>query len=104
MANRPDSEPVKARPAHELRLGTVKAAVWKNETELGTRFNTTFERIYRDERNQWRSSDSFGRDDLLLLAKLADQVHTWILGQGAAADSKTADSPLAAANLPKRSA
>ena len=38
-------------------------------------FNVRFQRIYRDEEKGWRSTDSFGRDDLLVLAKVADQAH-----------------------------
>ena len=72
--------PAKAKPAHELRLGAIKAAVWENRFEQGVRHNVTFRRLYKDA-DQWRSSDSFGRDDLLLLAKLADQAHSWICGQ-----------------------
>ncbi|MCP5524077.1 MAG: hypothetical protein H7A46_21275 [Verrucomicrobiales bacterium] len=68
---------MKNKPIHEVRLGMIKAAVWKNETETGTRYNVTFSRLYRDE-DQWRSTDSFGRDDLLLLAKVADEAHSWI--------------------------
>jgi hypothetical protein len=26
----------------------------------------------------WKTTDSFGRDDLPVLAKVADQAHTWI--------------------------
>lgn len=67
----------KQKPIHEVRLGHVKAAVWKNETEAGVRYNVTFSRIYKDGDN-WKSTESFGRDDLLLLGKVADQAHTWI--------------------------
>ena len=35
-------------------------------------------RTYRDQAGNWQSSGSFGRDDLLVLAKLADQAHSWI--------------------------
>ena len=63
------------KPVEEVRIGSVKAAIWKNETDSGTRFNITFQRIYRDDAKGWRSTDSFGRDDLLLLAKVADQAH-----------------------------
>lgn len=66
-----------SKPIDEIRLGAVKAAIWKNETEAGTRFNATFQRLYRDDEN-WKSTDSFGRDDLLLLAKVADQAHSRI--------------------------
>ncbi len=68
------------KPAIEIRLGSLKAAIWKNDTETGVRYNTTFSRFYRDG-DQWKSSDHFGREDLLLLAKVADQAHTWIHAQ-----------------------
>ena len=65
------------KPIHEIRLGRVKAAVWANETGTGTRYNVTLSRIYKDG-EQWRASDSFGRDELLVVAKAADLAHTWI--------------------------
>jgi hypothetical protein len=40
----------------------------------------TISRLYRDG-DQWKDSSSFGRDDLPLLAKVADLVHTWIYQQ-----------------------
>lgn len=70
----------RSRPIHEVRLGFIKAAVWKNETETGVCYNATFSRLYKDG-NQWASTESFGRDDLLLLAKVADQTHSWICAQ-----------------------
>lgn len=77
--NGPDT--TRARPVQEIRIGAIRAAIWRNETESGVRHNVTFERIYRDG-EEWRSTSSFGRDDLLLLGKVADQAHTWIHGQG----------------------
>jgi len=70
----------KQKPIHEVRLGTIKAAVWRNETEAGIRYNVTFSRLYKDG-DDWKSTDSFGRDDLLLLSKVADQAHSWIFAQ-----------------------
>jgi hypothetical protein len=67
----------KQQPVHEVRLGSVKAAIWENKTDNGTRFNVTVARIYKDG-EQWKSTDSFGRDDLLLLAKVVDEAHSWI--------------------------
>jgi len=68
------------RPVHEIRMGRVRAAIWENDTQNGTRHNVTFSRLYRDG-EQWKDSSSFGRDDLPLLAKVADQVHSWIYQQ-----------------------
>lgn len=73
---------MKPQPIHQIRLGSIKAAVWKNDTETGPRFNATFSRLYKNG-DTWESSDSFGRDDLLLLGKVADQVHSWIFQQQA---------------------
>lgn len=67
-------------PVHEVRFGRIKAAVWENPTEHGVRHNVTFSRIYKDG-DKWKDSTSFGRDDLPLLMKVADQAHNWIFNQ-----------------------
>lgn len=66
------------RPAHEVRLGRVKAAVWGNDTEHGVRYSVTVCRVYKDGQGKWQTTDGFGRDDLLLLAKVLDRAHSWI--------------------------
>jgi hypothetical protein len=72
-------EQPKVKPVHEIKIGRLVAAIWRNEIEGGAiRHNVTFSRLYKPEGEQWRNSSSFGRDDLLLLGKLADQVHSWI--------------------------
>jgi hypothetical protein len=71
-------------PVQSFRLGNVKAAVWANKTGEGKTFhNVTFSRGYKDEKGEWHDSDSFGRDDLPLVAKVADQAHTWIFAEQA---------------------
>ena len=70
----------KEKPVHEVRFGAIKAAVWKNDTQNGVRYNTTFSRLYKDG-EEWSNTDSFGRDDLLVVAKAADQAHSWIHAQ-----------------------
>ena len=71
--NTPASAPIKT-----LRLGRIKAAVWENGADQRAFFNVTFARTYMDEEKKFHDADSFGRDDLLLLSKLADQAHTFI--------------------------
>lgn len=73
--------PAKTQPVHVVRLRNIRAAIWQNDTEFGTRHNVTVSRLYKDDEQQWRTSDSFGRDDLLLLAKVLDLAHTWISEQ-----------------------
>ena len=65
------------KPVAEIRIGRVKAAIWPNETEGRTRHNVTFSRLYKDG-EQWKTTQSFGSNDLLVLAKVADQAHSRI--------------------------
>jgi hypothetical protein len=65
-------------PVKTFRLGRVKAAVWENEADQKKFYNVTFARTYMDEGRNFHDTDSFGRDDLPLVAKLADQAHTFI--------------------------
>jgi len=72
------------KPVHEIRLGRVRAAVWENESNKGVMHSVTFSRLYKDEKtDQWADATSFGRDDLLLLAKVTDLAHTWVIEQQA---------------------
>ena len=75
------------KPIDEVRIGRVKATIWKNGTEDAPRssrdapayvaYNVTFSRLYKDG-DQWKSTQSFGRNDLLTLSKVADLAHTRI--------------------------
>jgi hypothetical protein len=67
----------KKQPVHEIRMGRMRAAIWENDTQNGTRHNVTFSRLYKDG-DEWKDSISFGRDDLPLLGKVADRAHSWI--------------------------
>jgi hypothetical protein len=67
----------KEKPMHEVRFGLISAAIWKNDSQNGVWYTAKFSRSYKNG-DEWGSSDNFGRDDLLILAKLADIVHTWI--------------------------
>lgn len=69
------------RPVEEMRLGRIKAVIWLNETQLGGRHSVQFFRLYKpDGADQWQSTTSFNRDDLPLVAKLADMAMMYIYG------------------------
>lgn len=76
------SAPKKTRPVQEIRLGRIRAAIWENETQNGTRHNVTISRIYKDG-DDWKDTGSFGRDDLLLVGKVMDRAHSWIFAHSA---------------------
>ena len=73
-----ENETTARRPVHEIRLGRVKAAIFANQSDSGVWHNVVLKRLYRDNDGNWRSSDSFSRDDLLLIGKVTDLCHSWI--------------------------
>jgi hypothetical protein len=80
-------------PVKTFRLGRIKAAVWENESEQQKFYSVTFARTYVDEAKNYHDTDSFGRDDLPLVAKLADQAHTFIFERLAELKNKQNDRP-----------
>lgn len=75
------------KPVHRLRIGNIGAAIFENKTQDGkTFYNAQFDRSYRDGET-WKHTQSYGRDDLLVLSKVADQVHSWIVDKQQASNS-----------------
>jgi hypothetical protein len=64
-------------PIHVIRMGLIKASIWQNQTKVGLRHNVTVVRLFRNG-DVWQESTRFGRDDLLLLAKILERAHDWI--------------------------
>jgi hypothetical protein len=68
------------RPVHECRCGACKVAVWESQqSEYGPRYHVTVSRIYKDNQGQWKSSSSFGRDEIPLLKRALDLAYDFII-------------------------
>ena len=65
------------RPVHEFRHRSLRVTVWKNDTAKGAMYNVTMSRMYRSN-ERWKDSQSFGHDDLMNLAKLLFDAHSYI--------------------------
>jgi hypothetical protein len=69
------------KPVFEVRFGRIRASVWKNHhPDQGDWFSVQITRLYKDDKG-WKAATSFGRDDLLVVAKVADKAHDWICAQ-----------------------
>jgi hypothetical protein len=65
------------RPAHEVRAGLVRAAIWANSTKRGTMYNVTVSRLYKSG-DDWKSSGSFGVRDLADLTRVGVLAEAWV--------------------------
>ena len=64
-------------PIHTIRMGFVKACIWRNETKVGIRHQVTVVRLFKNG-DMWQESTRFGRDDLPLACKVMELAHEWI--------------------------
>jgi hypothetical protein len=65
------------KPVHEVKLGTIRAAIWVNQSSTNVWFNVTVTRLYKTG-TTWSQSNSFGRDDLPLAIKAMEMAYGWI--------------------------
>jgi hypothetical protein len=70
------------QPAQKFRNGALTVTLWRNDGEKGPWYSVKAARSDK-QGEEWKETDSFGFDDLLSLAKLLDQAHSWILTQQA---------------------
>jgi len=62
------------QPVDRVRFGAVQAALWRNQDSEGrVRYNFSLERVYKDPNGDWQSTGSFGRDDALVVGKVAER-------------------------------
>ena len=80
------------RPIHEIRIGTIRAAIWANENRPDeVWFAVTLSRLYKDGAD-WKDSTTFRRDDLPVVAKVMDMAYAWIWEQQTS-ESRVNDGP-----------
>jgi hypothetical protein len=78
----------KQKPAHEIRLGRIRAAIWANTSDRGeVWFNVTVSRLYKDGQ-RWQQTTSYRRDDLPLVSKVVNVAYAWIWEQETLSDSE----------------
>jgi len=69
------------KPIHKIKDRRLSAAIWANKTKDGkTVHSVTFTRVYR-QGEEFRDSTSFGRFDLLAIARLAQDAYAFLSQQ-----------------------
>lgn len=73
----------KVPPIHTLRVGNLKAAIWRNEKKDGSSFLVaTFSRPFKNKFNKWCNGTTFSLADLEVLPLLMQQTKDWIKEHG----------------------
>lgn len=67
-----------SKPIKDFRYGSVRVAVWDNQTQAGIMYNVSVCRPYLNKTGQWAESHSFSDQELPALAKALNDAHSWI--------------------------
>ena len=82
-----------AKPVHKVRAGQVSCALWENSIRIGNVtkpvLRCTVERRYKDSDGAWKSSNSFGRNEIPLALWCLQKAFDHIIEEG---NNKSEDS------------
>ncbi len=68
----------KEQPAHKLKLGQIRVAIWANPSkERGVWFTVSLSRLYKSG-DGWKETRSLRLEDLPVAMKALDMADTWI--------------------------
>lgn len=77
-------------PAHDIRYGAIRVAIWENQSESGPFYATTLERFYRDKDGNPQSGHSFTLTDIGLAQFALADAARWISENRRQASAKEA--------------
>lgn len=68
---------MKRLPVHTIRMGHIRACIWRHKTLHGIYHRVSISKIYKYG-DRWRESAQFGANDLGLAAKVLELSQEWI--------------------------
>ncbi len=68
---------MKSKPAHEIKVGGVKATIWLNDGNGAARHTVNTSRSFKAG-EEWRQTHSFHKSDLPKLIDALTQAEQWI--------------------------
>ena len=74
--------PLRNPPVHEIRRGAIKAAISEVDTPDGKSHEVLVTRCFKSG-DRMHETPVFGRNDLLVVSRLLDAAHSWILRESA---------------------
>ena len=70
-------------PLVKFQAGAISCALWESDVnfngQMKTMLKATIERRYKDSSGQWKSSNSFGRNDIPLVQWCLSQAFTTMI-------------------------
>lgn len=81
-----------SKPYRKFSAGTVSCALWQNEATVNgrnvTMLKATVERRYKDGDGEWKSSNSFSRNEIPLAIYCLQKAFDEIVSKGSSDDGE----------------
>ena len=69
-------------PKQKFRCGNVTATIWENENEYNGNkvksYSVSLERSYKDKSGEWKTTNSYGLNDLQKVTSAVRQAVDWM--------------------------
>ena len=86
------------KPVKKIAAGAVRAALWENEIEVDgapkTVLKVSLDRRYKDKNGEWKSSQSFSRNEIPLAIWCLERAFDAIIGEQGNGGDGQADVPV----------
>ena len=88
----------KQQPVARFRAGGVSCALWENDVQMNgeskTLLKATVARRYKDKSGEWKSTGSFGRNEIPLAIWCLEKAFDAIIGEQGNGGDKQPDVPV----------
>jgi len=71
--------PEDKKPVMKFKAGNVTASIWRHKGELGTFFNVSLEKNYKDKEGNWKSSGNLNLPEIQKAVLVLNQCYAWIM-------------------------
>lgn len=65
------------KPVHQIKIGSIEAAIWENESSKGTFASVTFSRSYKSD-GTWKAAHSYPVNQLGDLKRAITEAETYM--------------------------
>ena len=84
-----------AGPVKKFAAGAVSCSLWENQIAVGgiprTMLKATVERRYKDTDGQWKSSNSYSRNEIPLVIHVLQQAFSYMLQERSSNGNEVAE-------------
>ena len=69
------------KPIQKFRNGAISVDIWANNTDNGVLYTITTQKVYKNEKGEWQTTNNLNATDALKLSHLLNLASDWVVQQ-----------------------